>query len=175
MGGVGSGGGRPRAGRPWTCACGVKNPPREESCQSCGKLRAAAALRPGRVLVYPAAPATAPGVAPVDVEGLDESQAPNDLTTEERLVWMEMAGLAMSRGRLLKDVQAYPFQLLCKNIALERRYSRSVMDAGSANHRGMIQVIDRELLRFGLIDIGKVVPVRQPAVNPFAAFGGAAK
>lgn len=148
MGGVGSGGPRPGAGRP----------------------RKKPETGTGRVLTYPQT-ATAPVCEPVE---LDETQAPNDLTPDERLVWMELARIAMSRGKTLAEVQAYPFRLLCKNVALEQRYSRSVNDAGTANHRGMIQAIDRELLRFGLIDVGKAASAKPaPAANPFAAaFGG---
>lgn len=168
MGGLGSGGPRARAGRPWACGyCQKKNAPVLDSCEGCGRPRG---TKPGRVLTHPSVPM--PSV-PLESAELDESQAPNDLSVEERLVWMELGALAMSKGKSLASIRAYPFRLLCTNVALERRYAKSVNDAGGANHRGMIQAIDREMLRFGLVDFGKETPKVKPVVNPFAAFGGA--
>jgi hypothetical protein len=145
VGGVGSGGARPGAGRPRKA------------------LEAVPPSRPGRLLAHPSVPA-----AQVPPVGIDESQAPNELTFEERVIWLEIAPVALARGRTLAEVQAYPFRLLCSNIALERRYAKSVTEAGSANHRGMIQAIDRELLRYGVVDFGKAAqkPKEKPA-NPF--------
>lgn len=148
MGGVGSGGRRPGAGRPK--GSGASQP----------------AAPTARVLAHPSVPA--PVVVEVD---LDETQAPDALRLDERLAWLELGKFALTRGKTLEDVQAYPFQLLCKNVALERRYSQSVTEAGSSNHRGMIQAIDRELLRFGLVDFGKAAPAKPQTVNPFAQMG----
>lgn len=141
-----SGGARPKAGRP-------RRKPSE--------------IKPGRLLSHPSSPPLQ-SHAPAD---LDESDAPNDLSVDERLIWMELGAMALGKGRTLAAIKSYPFRLLVTNVALERRYAKSVTEAGSANHRGMIQAIDRELMRFGLVDL-KIEPVKQPAANPFAAFGG---
>lgn len=169
MGGVGSGGPRARAGRPWECGyCLKKNAPVLDSCEGCGRARG---TKPGRLLAHPSVPVPpAPPIA-----DLDESQAPNDLSVDERLIWMELGALALSKGKSLAMIRAYPFRLLCTNVALERRYAKSVTEAGSANHRGMIQAIDREMLRFGLVDFGKETPKVKPVVNSFAAAFGASK
>lgn len=168
MGGVGSGGNRPRAGRRWVCKpCGAKNAPDVSRCEACAAVRGVQAVKGGRVLAHPSVPVR-PAPEPAE---LDEAQAPNALTLEERLVWLELGALALSKGKTLAAIQAYPFRLLCANVALERRYAKSVTEAGSANHRGMIQAIDRELLRFGLVDFSKAAPEKsKPAANPFAQF-----
>lgn len=135
----------------------------------------------GRVLTHPSAPsASTPPADVVDpaalLTAIDEADAPNDLTVEERAVWLELAALALRRGKTLEAAQEYPFRLLCRNVALERRYAGSVVDAGGANHRGMIATIDRQLLRLGLIEFGlKAAPAKPAApVDPLKEkyFGG---
>lgn len=173
MGGIGSGSGgyRPKAGRRWVCAaCGAKNAPGTKECADCAVPRSTTSRAGGaRVLPHPSVPAKPEQPA----TELDESQAPDVLSVEERLIWMELGALALKKGKTLAFIKAYPFRLLCANAALERRYAKSVTEAGSANHRGMIQAVDKEMLRFGLLDFGKESPKAKPAVNPFAAaFGG---
>lgn len=107
---------------------------------------------------------------------LDETQAPNDLTFDERAVWLELAPHAIL-NRTLTDATSLGFRMLCRNVVLERAYAQSVMDRGGANHRGLIQRIDAELLRFNLAPCGKPVAspdVQKPAVDPMKAryFGG---
>lgn len=145
MGGIGSGGRRPGSGRK----------PKSEAARA---LDGNAGHR-GRVLQHPKA-AEVPAPAPLPV--VDETDAPNDLNTEERLVWLELAPHALANGTLTKAT-SLAFRLLCKNVVLERLYAASVNDRGGANHRGMIQRIDAELLRFNLAPCGKRLEGAEPA------------
>lgn len=160
MGGKGSGGNRPGAGR---------KPKSAEERRLAGN-----AGHRGRVLAHPSVPATsvaAPiATIPAPLPVVDEADAPNDLDMDERRVWMELAPLAMAQGTLTPS-KSFAFRLLCRNIVLERRYASSVTDAGGASHRGMIQALDRELLRFGLSPCGKpeVAGEQVPAVDPMEA------
>lgn len=103
----------------------------------------------GRVLTHPSVPATLPAAAPPVPINLDEADAPNDLSADERRVWLELTPLAMRLGTF-KPEYAIAFKLLCRNVVLERRYALSVTDAGGSSHRGLIQIIDRELRFFQL-------------------------
>lgn len=125
----------------------------------------------GRLLPHPSA-VTPPPAAKV----FDEADAPNDLSTDERNVWLELAAHATANGTLT-DATSLAFRMLCRNIVLERQYMGSVADRGSANHRGLIQRVDAELLRFNLAPCGKpVAPVGavEPAADPVKDkyFGG---
>lgn len=155
MGGVGSGGNRPGAGR-------------KKKDAAARALDGNAGHR-GRVLPHPSVPpqVSAPPPAAVDI---DEADAPNDLTIEERRVWLMMAPFATANGTLTK-AWAFAFALLCRNIALERRYASSVTEAGGPSHRGVIQIVDRELLRFNLAPLGKPAESEdaKPAVDPLKA------
>jgi hypothetical protein len=51
---------------------------------------------------------------------VDEFDAPNDLTTEERNVWLRLAPHAF-KARTLTPGTEYQFVMLCRNILLERR------------------------------------------------------
>ena len=121
-----------------------------------------------RVLPHPSAPvATAPPV-------VEEFDAPNDLTMDERHVWVELAPFAFANGTLVKST-SLAFRLLCRNIVLEKAMSVS-LDRGGPNHRGLIQRVDAELLRFNLAPCGKPMyrtvdqPKPAPAVNPLNRF-----
>lgn len=117
----------------------------------------------GRVLVHPAfGGADVPMLAPVD-----EFDAPNDLSVDERMVWLQLAPFAFRR-RTLTKATTLAFCLLCRNVVLERRYAGSMTDAGGSNHRGMIQRIDAELTAFDLRPMGKPIldAVDVPADKP---------
>lgn len=112
-----------------------------------------------------------PSPASIEPEILtDEAHAPDELTLDERLVWLRLAPLAVEKGTLTKAT-AFAFVLLCRNIVLERRLAQSVQEAGSASHRGMIQRVDAELGDFALRAFGKPLVQKKKAatVNPFAA------
>ena len=136
----GHGGRRPGAGRPRKSA--------EEHFVT------GDAGRRGRVLEHPSAVAPAPA-APLPV--LDESDAPNSLTLDERLVWLALAPYAMQAGTLT-PASEMAFVLLCKNIVLERLYAGSVQDRGGANHRGLIQRVEGGLDAFQLRPQGRRMP-----------------
>ncbi len=154
MGGVGSGGKRPGAGRK----------PKSEVARA---LDGGAGHRP-KVVAHPSSPVEPP---PPVLPALDESDCPNELTHEERLVWLELAPHA-KLARTLTESTSLGFRMLCKNIALSNRYYASVLDCGGANHRGLIQRIDAELLRFSLAPCGKPVAhpeAEKPAIDPMKA------
>lgn len=106
---------------------------------------------------------------PIEVEEFD---APDDLTLDERRVWMELAPHAFANGTLTK-ASSLAFRILCRNVVLERRFGNSVTEQGNASHRGLIQRVDSELLAFGLAPCGKPMagaqPVQKPA-NPLEKF-----
>lgn len=108
--------------------------------------------RRGRVLNHPSS-SDAPATALVEVEEFD---APDDLTMEQRHVWLKLAPHAF-KARTLTRATELAFSMLCRNIALEKRYAESVTDQGSANHRGLIQRIDAELSAFNLRPAGKPI------------------
>lgn len=108
--------------------------------------------RRGRVLQLPAA-------APIDTApaAVDEFDAPNDLTLEERLVWVSLAPHAFA-ARTLNKATAYAFKMLCRDILLENE-QRQGAEKGTANHRGVRQRIAAELLAFNLRPCGKAMEV----------------
>lgn len=158
MGGVGSGGPRPGAGR-------KKKSDEARALDGNARQRA-------RVLPHPSA-GEAPAVTPTPLPVLTDADAPADFTPDERKAWLELAPFAL-QNRTLTPATALGFRMLCRNVALERMYSQSVTDRGGANHRGLIQRIDAELLRFNLAPCGKPlgVPgtgVGKPPADPLKA------
>lgn len=116
----------------------------------------------GRVIDHPSSASVEP-LPPIVVEEFD---APDDLTIDERHVWLELAPHAFAALTLTKGT-SLGFRLMCRNIVLERRFAASVMDAGGASHRGLIQRVDAELLRFGLAPCGKpIVTAVKADVDP---------
>jgi hypothetical protein len=106
---------------------------------------------------------------PVTVEEFD---APNDLTTAERLVWLRLAPGAFAARTLTKATE-YQFVMLCRNVVLEREIAADASLRGGANHRGIIQRVDAELARFCLAPMGKPIVEDAPKVeDPFAEFEG---
>lgn len=95
-------------------------------------------------------------VAPLAVFGPSE-----DLASEERAVWQQLAPHAF-KARTLTRATELAFQLLCRNIVLERLYASSVADKGGANHRGLIQRVDAELAAFSLRPFGKPIFEAEP-------------
>lgn len=143
MGGKGSGGARPGAGR--------KSKRDRERWLHGSRGRSTAAKAPPPVV--------------------DHQDVPTDLglTTEERLVWLRLAPEAMTLGTLTPATE-YQFGLLCQNIVLERELRRDLEQRGGSNHRGIIQRIDAELLRFCLAPMGKPIVEEKKPEDPFAEF-----
>lgn len=114
------------------------------------------------VVPHPSVPAASTKQA---VE-LDEADAPDDLTLDERHIWMQLAPHAMAKG-MLRPEWRLAFKDLCRNIVIMQRLAKSPLDAGGPHHRGMIGAVDRELLRFDLAPCGKRVVDEEPAaVDP---------
>lgn len=111
----------------------------------------------GRVLTHPSSAGVAPAETPVE-----EFDAPDDLTFDERKVWMELAPFAF-QNRTLTKATSLAFRTLCRNVVILNQYASSVQEKGSANHRGMIQRVDVELLSFGLAPCGKPMMTAAPA------------
>lgn len=153
MGGIGSGGRRPGAGRK----------PKDAVARA---LDGGAGHR-GKVLPHPSAP---PAAVPVPVSVVDEADAPDYLTFEERQWWVRLRPHARAAGTLTPATES-AFELLCRNYALERRFAISPMDAGTANHRGLIQRVQADLSAFNIRPAGKPMPnatvaTAAPAADP---------
>jgi hypothetical protein len=104
---------------------------------------------------------------------LGESDAPADLSADEKRIWVRLAPHAMQAGTLT-TASELAFVLLCKNVVLERAYAGSVQDRGSANHRGIIQRVEGGLDAFGLRPQGRRMPqakpIEQPSANPLSKY-----
>ncbi len=123
---------------------------------------------PARVLTHPSAPSSA------QLPVVDESDCPDELTIDERKIWMGLAPHALANGTLTPATSA-AFAMLCQNIFLERRLAAAPLAVGGADHRGMKALVNKQLLQFNLTACGKPMPdaaVSQPAkpVNPLDRF-----
>lgn len=149
MGGPGSGGRRKGAGR------------KPKSAAE----RALAGTSGHRTTVvrHPSSPALPP---PAPKTELSEEDAPNDLTMDERRVWLELAPKAMDAGTLTPDTAEY-FKLFCRTVCLEKKFAASMLDAGAANHRGLIQRCQAMYKDFDLAPFGKAkLGAGKPAAPP---------
>lgn len=117
------------------------------------------------VTVHPSSVAV-PAIAQVD-----EFDAPNTLTMEERHVWMEFAPLAFKQ-RTLNPAMMPAFIALCRTVLMERSIAAG-RDAGSTMHKGWVQEVRKQLDTFDLWPKGKAIydaePVAKPA-NPLDRF-----
>jgi hypothetical protein len=85
------------------------------------------------------------------VEPFEPSEA---LTDAERRAWDRLAPHAFRRRTLTKSTE-YQFVLLCRNVVMEAEMAVDPDQRGAGNHRGLIQRIDAQLLRFDLAPNGK--------------------
>lgn len=145
MGGKGSGGRRARAGRPKKSAA--------------ERFVVGDAGHRGRVLSHPSASALS---QPAELE---EFEAPDELTMEERRVWMKLAPHAF-KNRTLTPASSLAFVLLCQNIVRERKYGESLTECGTANHRGLIQRVEGGLDAFDLRPKGRPMTSAEPVAKP---------
>jgi hypothetical protein len=103
----------------------------------------------GRVLTHPGA-VHVPVVAPI--VGVEP---PDDLTSVERQVWVDLAPHAIA-ARTLTPATALTFRMLCRNVVLEQVLATG-NDRGGPNHRGILQRVESELARFCLAPFGKAI------------------
>lgn len=113
-----------------------------------------------RVFAHPSSIPAIP--EPVEIEEFD---APDDLTMDERHVWMELAPHAFA-ARTLTKATAEAFKLLCRNVLLERELRASVLDRGRPAHQGMIHKVETAMLRFNLSPCGRPMYEAQPVAKP---------
>lgn len=120
-----------------------------------------------KVLPHPSVPTTNGQLPPIE-----EFDAPDDLTAEERSVWMKQAPHAFAM-RTLTRATAMAFERYCKVVVLERNEAKS-SGMGGTNHRGLLKQINAYELQFMLIPAGKpmVEPVATVQDEDDAFFGG---
>jgi len=93
------------------------------------------------------------GAAPaVTVPAVPEP--PSWLSADAATMWRALAPLAVER-QTLTAATAHSFEVLCRNVVLERRLAADPETVGGPNHRGILQRVDAELLRFDLSPNGK--------------------
>lgn len=121
--------------------------------------------RRGRVLTHPSAPSAA------EPDEIEEFDAPNELTVDERHVWMELAPHAFKAGTL-RPSTAYAFIVLCRHVLLERQFAQSVTEKGSTKHTAALKEVNKGLDVYGLRANGKPLHGRSqlPVVNEVDAF-----
>lgn len=120
------------------------------------------------VLRHPSIPTTN---QPAPVEEFD---APDSLTREERAVWMMQAPHAF-RSRTLTRATALAFERYCRVVVLEQHEAKSSA-AGGANHRGLLKQINAYELQFLLTPCGKAMQEQPTGVvqdEDDVFFGGA--
>jgi hypothetical protein len=107
-----------------------------------------------KLLQHPSVPMTPPTTnAPSPIEEFD---APDDLTAEERHIWLKQAPFAFA-NRTLTRATALAFERYCKVVVLERNEAKS-SGVGGANHRGLLKQINAFELQFMLAPSGKAMP-----------------
>jgi hypothetical protein len=90
---------------------------------------------------------------------------PADVTGRERQLWEDLAPLAAAAGTLTVWT-AFQFCRLIANLYLEERYRVSPTESGSAGHRGLVKIIDGELVAFALAPSGAPADPPSPAEDP---------
>lgn len=114
----------------------------------------------------PAPPTTNP-VSPVE-----EFDAPDDLTKEERDVWLKQAPHAFRNGTLVRAT-AMAFERYCQVAVLERNEAKS-SGMGGANHRGLLKAVREYERDFSLNPHGRPMPQAPAEGGAVGAEGPAA-
>lgn len=116
--------------------------------------------RTAKLLQHPSAPPPTTNT-PSTVE---EFEAPDDLTADERSIWLKQAPHVFANGTLTRAT-ALAFERYCKVVVLERNEAKS-SGVGGANHRGLLKQLNAFELQFMLSPCGKAMPVisRDPVV-----------
>lgn len=136
-----------------------------------GGRRPGAGRKPKRARVL-----TLPSVAtsePAAEEPIEEFDASNSLTFDERQVWMQQAPLAF-RNRTLTRSSALAFERYCKVVVMERNEAKS-SGVGRPNHRGLLKQINAYELQFMLTPNGRPMPDANSQPGPAAGAGMAGK
>lgn len=121
----------------------------------------------GRIIRHPSSPPASgrPGtIAPPTTNGespIEEFDAPDSLTTDERHVWLKQAPHAF-KARTLTHGTAMAFERYCRVVVLEASEAKS-SGVGGPNHRGMLKQINAYELQFCLVPNGKPLAPAVPA------------
>lgn len=108
--------------------------------------------------------------APAELPKVEEFDAPNDLTVDERNVWLSLAPGAFKARTLTRATEA-AFKLLCQDVLLERDLRADPEKRGGADHRGMRQQVRAEMKAFGISPVGKPIVTDAPkSDDPFDQF-----
>ena len=103
---------------------------------------------------------------------VDEFDAPNDLTIDERKIWIALAPHAF-KARTLTPGTSFRFVRLCQQVVLEQQLLRDGEQRGNANQRGVTQRVDAGMVAFGIAPLGKPMQDDAPKVlDPFDQFDG---
>jgi hypothetical protein len=114
----------------------------------------------------PLAPPTTNEPSPIE-----EFDAPDALTKDERDVWLKQAPHAF-QNRTLTRATALAFERYCQVVVMERDESRSTARGGS-NHRGILRQLNAYELQFMLVPCGKpLVQAPAPKADDDDAFFG---
>lgn len=108
---------------------------------------------PATVLQHPSVPPPSTNYPPAPVEEFD---APDCLTAEERAVWMTQAPHAFRNGRLTK-ASALAFERYCRMVAREAVEAKSSA-AEKPSHQKLRSDINKLELQFGLTPNGAPMP-----------------
>jgi hypothetical protein len=95
-------------------------------------------------------------------------ECPKYVEPEARLIWAELAPLAIAAGTL-EQRTAMAFADLCAYIVLERKLRAAPLTCAGPDHRGMMARVDAGRVRFRLIADGKPVQV-ETVEDEFAEF-----
>lgn len=136
----------------------------------------------GRIIRHPSSPPADPSarrrIAPPTTNGdspIEEFDAPDSLTKDERDVWLKQAPHAF-KARTLTPATAMAFERYCRVVVLESAEAKS-SGMGGSNHRGLLKQINSYELQFCLVPSGKplaapAAPAGAPVDQDDAFFGG---
>lgn len=125
-----------------------------------------------KLLQHPSTPVVVPPTTNL-ASPIEEFDAPNDLSADERAIWLKQAPHAFA-NRSLTKASALAFERYCKVVVLERNEAKS-SGVGGANHRGLLKQVTALELQFMLAPNGKAMPVTDApdsAMDEDAAFFG---
>lgn len=118
----------------------------------------------GKLLAHPSA-GNSPTVAPIE-----EFDAPDTLTRDERIIWLRQAPEAFA-NRTLTRATALAFERYC-GLVVREALERTSSGCDGPNHRGMVRQLNTLELQFGLVPCGKAILRGEPekSANPVDKF-----